>query len=56
MCTIVGKRLMVKIGCDWHTELDMFSHDCDINPQSHLLLASHIVKHDLFIVWISEYV
>jgi hypothetical protein len=43
----VGKWLMVEIGCDWHTELDMFSHDCDMSPQSHLLLANHIVKHDV---------
>lgn len=55
MCTIVGKRLMVKKGCDWRTELDMFSHDCDINPQSHLLLANHIVKHDVLCEYLNMY-
>jgi len=55
MCTIVGKRLMVKKGCDWHTELDMFSHDCDISPQSHLSLANHIVKHDVLCEYLNMY-
>jgi hypothetical protein len=55
MCTIVGKWLMVKIRCDWRTELDMFSHDCDINPQSHLLLANHIVKHDVLCEYLNMY-
>jgi hypothetical protein len=33
----------------------MFSHDCDISPQSHLLLANHIVKHDVLCEYLNMY-
>jgi hypothetical protein len=33
----------------------MFLHDCDMSPQSHLLLANHIVKHDVLCEYLNMY-